>query len=124
MPSCRVLIVDDDHGFQEILSDALASAGIEAVCVDNGSQALKWLKENPAPTVILLDLHMPVMDGSVFYRTAQEQGFNIPTIVMSGAYSPKQYAKDLGAEGYVNKPFDPNDLFNQIGRFLRDAGKF
>lgn len=116
MPSCRVLIVDDDSDFREVLGTALEGAGIESVSVSNGQQALDWLRENPAPTVILLDLQMPVMDGRVFQQVAQAEGFDIPTIVMSGALDPAKYAKELGASGYVTKPFRAEDLFKQIGQ--------
>lgn len=122
MPTCRVLIVDDDAEFREVLSLALGRAGIESVSVSDGQKALDWLRDNPAPTVILLDLQMPVMDGRVFQQQAQAKGFDIPTIVMSGAMDPRQYADELGANGYVTKPFNVNDLFKQIGQ-LAGAGE-
>lgn len=65
---------------------------------------------------------MPVMDGRVFQQAAHAEGFDIPTIVMSGVMDPAKYAKDLGAEGYVTKPFSPRELFKQIGRLTGGDG--
>lgn len=118
MSSCRVLIVEDDENLQDVLAHALSSAGIHSVGVNNGQEALEWLRANPAPTVLLLDLAMPVMDGNVFRRESLAEGYDIPTIVMSGCSDVTKYAEALKADGYLRKPFALQDLLKAMGKFL------
>src|SRR5579863_8670231 len=89
-----VLIVEDDDGAREALSDCLEMEGFSVVSARNGKEALDYLHSSPAPKIILLDLYMPVMTGWEF-RAAQKQDSaiaNIPVVVVTafGSTTTKQ----------------------------------
>ena len=81
-----ILLVDDDADIRETFGDALRFEGYTVVAVDDGQQAVDWLRgrEQP-PGVILLDMMMPVMDGETFLRLrAQDPALaRIPVIVLT-----------------------------------------
>jgi CheY-like chemotaxis protein len=101
---CRVMVVDDDAGTREVLSEALTSLGCEVVCAANGQEALSRLRsEAPSPRLILLDLMMPVMDGHAF-RAEQERDpalAEIPTIVVTAGGDPP-----IRSVPIIRKPLD------------------
>ena len=81
-----VLVVDDDRDIREALSELLEDAGYRAASVENGAQALDWLRAHPGETgVVLLDLMMPVMDGLTFldHRAQDDQLAAIPVVVFT-----------------------------------------
>ncbi|HVZ51337.1 MAG TPA: response regulator [Pseudolabrys sp.] len=87
-----VLIVDDDPGVRGMLKTAVESGGMRSAEAENGQAALKWLEENPAPALVLLDIMMPMMDGFEFLERvrAQEKFAELPIVVLT--------AKDLNGE--------------------------
>jgi CheY-like chemotaxis protein len=101
----RLLLVEDDGELRNSLCDLLRSDGYEVADAANGSEALAYLKDAPAPDLILLDLMMPVKDGWQF-RIEQKKDpsiASIPVLAMSADDTPKAVAID--AEAYVKKPF-------------------
>ena len=104
--SRRILIVDDDAALRRELSEVLASEGYSVVTASDGRQALTYLERNPAPSMILLDLMMPVMDGWEFSATvkADHALAKIPIIVMSCLERSEANASLLGAAGVLRKP--------------------
>jgi CheY-like chemotaxis protein len=81
-----ILVVDDDCDVRSALVDVLSSEGYEVVCFANGDEALAYLRRNPPPSAILLDLFMPVMNGWEFFRRIRATRFgDIPIIAMTGA---------------------------------------
>jgi signal transduction histidine kinase/DNA-binding response OmpR family regulator/HAMP domain-containing protein len=87
-----ILVVEDDPPTRVLLCDSLASMGYAASAAINGRSGLAWLAGNPAPSLILLDLMMPEMDGFEFLRELRKQPalVDVPVIVVT--------AKDLTAE--------------------------
>jgi PAS domain S-box-containing protein len=85
----RVLVVDDDPDVRAVVKSTLEDAGIRAAEAVNGEDALDWLAEHPAPSLVLLDLMMPKMDGFEFLeRVRQKDEFmDLPIVVLT--------AKDL-----------------------------
>jgi CheY-like chemotaxis protein len=86
-------------------------------CAANGAEALTTLADGAAPSLILLDLTMPVMDGWTF-RTAQRSDptlAGIPTVVLSASYGVDGDALDgLGAAAFFTKPFDLERLIETV----------
>ena len=104
--SRRILIVDDDAALRRELSEVLTSEGYSIVVASDGRKALSYLEKNPAPSLILLDLMMPVMDGWEFSATVKADPAlsKIPIVVMSCLEKSEANASLLGASGVLRKP--------------------
>jgi len=102
-----VLVVDDDPEVCHLLEMFLGYAGITVLTACNGRDALDQLVVF-RPSVILLDLTMPVMDGPAFRREQQRHpGLrNIPVVCLSALPDAPQIAHRLGAAEFLKKPFD------------------
>jgi signal transduction histidine kinase/CheY-like chemotaxis protein len=91
-PQARVLIVDDDPEVRDIVRTTLESSGLKTFQAANGRAAIEWLERHPPPSLILLDLLMPEMDGLEFLNRIQDQGrlVDVPIVVLT--------AKELSAQ--------------------------
>ena len=112
----QVLIVDDDDEIREGLGDILSYEGfaIETAC--NGREALLRLQSGPPPSIILLDLMMPVMSG-IEFRSEQVKDpalRGIPVVVVSAGDDSDRHARDMGVEGFIRKPIDIEKLLSTI----------
>lgn len=110
-----VLVVDDDPDILEALAEILEVEGFEIRRARNGQEALEKLY-SPAPQLILLDLMMPVMDGWEFaHRLHQRKDVgNVPVIVLSADRNVGSKAQEIGAVGYLAKPFELNELLELV----------
>jgi len=107
----RVLVVDDDRDIRGVVSDVLRAEGYEVVTACDGLEALVVASQQH-PDVILLDLMMPVMSGRQF-RAEQSRDptlARVPVVVMSAF----PQTSDLGAAGYLSKPFDITELIETV----------
>ncbi len=115
----HILVIEDDPGLRAALTEALEESGYEVACAGDGKDALAQLEASPAPSVILLDLAMPVMDGWTF-RAAQRRDPRfaaIPTVVLSGSIAADAYALDgLDPAAALAKPFDLERLIATVQR--------
>ena len=77
--------MEDDLAVQALTARTIERVGLRAVIAGNGQEALDWLERNPAPSLILLDLLMPVMDGFEFLRCVRErpEWCRIPVVVLT-----------------------------------------
>lgn len=109
-----MLIVDDDKDIQSSIKMILELQGYHVNCVSNGKEALEMIIRGPAPSLILLDLMMPVMDGFEFMRTAESSDkiSKIPIIVMTAA---RNKAGEVKKYTTLLKPFDVSKLLSIIG---------
>ena len=115
MPS--VLVVDDDPDVRGLLETYLELEGFDVLTATNGCDALARLR-HARPSVILLDLMMPVMDGVEFRRQQQEQPLirDIPVVCLSARHDARQTAAALGLTDCVTKPFDLERLIGVLRR--------
>jgi two-component system response regulator CpxR len=114
----RVLLVDDDVSTRESFHLLLESLGYAVVTAENGRQALSLLgTQETLPSVILLDLMMPVMSGWEFLeeRAKDPRISSIPVVVMSAALDASAALPSVA--GYVKKPVLPEQLFSLLDRF-------
>jgi DNA-binding response OmpR family regulator len=111
----RVLVADDNPDILFLLRTNLDAAGFETITVTDGELALRAIEEQH-PDVLLLDLMMPVLDGWGVLERLEEQGSDLPIIVVSASDSAVniQRATELGATGYVTKPFNLRGLIDMI----------
>ena len=110
-----ILVVDDDPEILAMLRDFLESEGLAVRTAANGAEALEALDE-VAPALILLDMRMPVLDGWAFAQRVRERQLAYPIVVMTAAESARAWAEEIGATGYIAKPFDVNELLRTIER--------
>ena len=119
MGSARpILIIEDDEAILSTLELALGDEGYEVLTAMDGAAALEVI-ERQAPALILLDMKMPVMDGWTFahaYRRQPEPW--APVLVVTAARDAAQRAAEVGADGYLAKPFELDDLLDLVGRYL------
>jgi CheY-like chemotaxis protein len=113
-----VLVVDDDHAILLAVKDILELEGYPVVTATNGAEALRRIEEE-RPALILLDMRMPGMNGWDVARTLRERGIAVPILVMTAAQDARRWAEQIGANGYLAKPFDLDDLLVSVERLLR-----
>ena len=118
----KVLIADDEPDILEILKYNLAGEGYEVVSAASGQEALDAVARK-RPLVILLDMRMPVMDGWAVARALRVQGIDVPIVVMTAAESAKRWADEVGADGYLSKPFGLDELLAAVDRFRGPTGR-
>lgn len=111
-----ILVVDDDPDIVDMLRDALESAGHRVVTAGDGLEALERLR-TIQPSLILLDMRMPRMDGWEFARAARERGNTAPVVVITAAGDARAWAKEISAESYIAKPFTISQLLGVVERF-------
>lgn len=108
-----VLVVDDDVSIVETLCEFLEMEGYAVLTAANGAEALETVRQL-LPSVVLLDMRMPVLDGWGFARALREQGTSLPILVMTAAHDARLWAEEVGAAGYIAKPFDLIDVLSAL----------
>jgi DNA-binding response OmpR family regulator len=112
----HVLVVDDDCDHAESLAMILTTYGYQAEVVYNGEEALAAVSVR-MPSLILLDMRMPRMNGWEFAREfATRYGRAAPIVVVSAAESARQRAAEISADGALPKPFDMQQLLDLVDR--------
>jgi CheY-like chemotaxis protein len=114
-----VLIAEDDYNFAETLEDALLEEGHVVLVARNGVDALAALGRIPRPALILLDLHMPVMDGVTFLNHLRSRGDSdeFEIVIMSALVDPQWFAKLPGVVRALRKPFDIEEIQTLVSEF-------
>ena len=117
-----VLVVDDDTSILDTVSSILAGEGYDVVSASSGQEALDAVALK-RPLLILLDMRMPVMDGWAVARALRGRGISVPIIVMTAAESAQRWADEVGAEGYLAKPFGLDELLATVERYRGSGGR-
>jgi CheY-like chemotaxis protein len=108
-----ILVVDDDPAIRETIVDILELEGYPVVGAADGAQALTQV-EQALPWLILLDMRMPIMDGWAFSQVLKERHLRVPVVVMTAARDARPWAQQIGAEDYLAKPFDIDQLVSKV----------
>ncbi|MGQ9684212.1 MAG: response regulator [Anaerolineae bacterium] len=112
-----VLVVEDDGDLLQMVQLVLEGAGYRTTAASEGGEALARIAEG-MPSVILLDMKMPGMDGWEFARRFRElHDRSAPLVVLTAAENARQRAEEIGAEDYLGKPFDIDALLDKVGRY-------
>src|SRR5438046_3810904 len=123
-----ILVVDDNPAIRDMVSWALELDGYEPAEAAEGNEALAWMdnaaREGRYPDVILLDLSMPVMDGSAFLERLRAQwgtAHPFPSIVVITAVITDSDAVTLGVDHVIVKPFHVRYLIDVIGKLTEHS---
>jgi CheY-like chemotaxis protein len=112
-----VIIVDDDTAVRAAICDVLHEVGYAVAAFENGRTALEYLRDGNRPSLILLDLMMPVMDGWAFLCEKREDPrlAAIPVAVLSAA-GIERLPADVPADHFLRKPFQVSPLLDLVAR--------
>jgi two-component system, chemotaxis family, chemotaxis protein CheY len=111
-----LLVVDDDSDVRDAMRDVISDYGYRVVCARDGEEALRYLRSNPPPTAILLDLFMPRMNGWQLARELESSPrlAKIPVITVTA--SAPHWGYPVPMARVVRKPFDVEHLVRVIGK--------
>jgi len=116
----KILVVDDEEEIRSLLCSFLEGQGYQVVLASDGNEALD-LVETENAQVVILDIKLPGLNGIEVCKRlkAQEKTRSIPVIIITGFGDNKLLALDVGADDFVNKPFDMADLLIRVKSALR-----
>ena len=114
----KILIVDDERAILKVLSIKLKISGYEVTTALSGEEALE-LVNSAKPDIMLLDVIMPGVDGFEVLQKLRPS-HQLPVIVLSARPENAAKALSLGADDFLNKPFDVNELLKKIEEVLGD----
>jgi len=122
----RIVVVEDSRTQAEYLGHLLEREGARVVAAAAGEEALAAIRKNP-PDIVLTDIVMPEMDGYELCHTikADPETAGIPVILVTQLHDPSDVLKGLvaGAENFIVKPFEPEQVYNRIAAVLDAAGR-
>lgn len=118
----KILVTEDSPTILAMVKDVLESEGYEVITSNDGQDALDKARSE-APDLIILDLMLPKIDG---YKVCRMLKFDdkykqIPIIMFTARMQENdvKLGREVGADGYITKPFDPEMLLNKVGSFLK-----
>lgn len=118
----RILLVDDDDLFRRALAERLKADGFEVTDVAEGAEAVRLVRGTPGLDTVVLDLHMPGLDGEATLAEVKRFRPELPVVVLTG-HGSVESAMDMGSRGvyrYLEKPADPDHLVRVLRRARRE----
>lgn len=112
----RILVIDDDYDIRDILGLVLESEGHVVFTAGDGVAGLDQLRAGARPSLIILDMMMPRLDGEGFLRgmRSDPNTADIPVVILTGHPAAQRKAAELGAAGCLVKPVELLDLLSTI----------
>ena len=113
----NILLIEDDEGIRDSVAECLSSEGYSVASVANGVEGLEWLRREHHADLIMLDLVMPMMNGAQFLEAVRcDPAFRRVPVVLMTAATPTPDAPMPLANGYLEKPFELQDLLATVAR--------
>jgi len=114
-PKAPILLVEDDEDVRASLQDILEDSGYAVACAGDGAEALRQLTA-VRPSVILLDLMMPGLDGAAFlaHRETDPALRDLPVFIMSASRAPARGLEGFTVAGYLDKPMEMDRLLQAV----------
>ena len=118
----QLLLAEDDRAVRTSLVRALTLEGYDVVATTNGAEALDHLR-SATPDAVLLDVSMPMVDGLTVCRVLRAERNRVPILMLTARTetSDRVAGLDAGADDYLPKPFDLDELFARIRALIRRA---
>ena len=119
----NILVVEDDHNISELIRMYLEKEGFEVRSAYDGGKAVEEF-DRKAPDLVLLDIMLPKLDGISVLRQIRSEGIQTPVLLLTARATvpDKVLALNAGADDYLTKPFDPEELLARIGAMTRRKG--
>src|ERR1700741_3696932 len=116
----KILIVEDELSLQETIKLNLELEGFRTDVCSNGNEVLSKVRQ-VSPDIILLDIMLPGKDGLEIYKDAKNEKRSVPVIFLTAKNSTKDKIEGLklGADDYITKPFDLEELLLRIHNVLK-----
>jgi len=122
----KVLVVDDDPNIVAVVAAILCGEGFQVLEATSGKQGLE-LARTASPDIVLLDIMMPEIGGFEVYRRLRLDPLteNLPVMFLTASMKPEHINRstELGASGYITKPFSPLALVNALKETCRLGGE-
>ena len=118
-PKCKVLVVDDGNENRELVRLVLTDAGIDVIEAENGAVALQQVAAH-SPDLVLMDIQMPVMDGSTATQELRKRGLSLPVLALT-ANAMKGFEREIesgGFTGHLTKPIDIDHMLATLAGYL------
>ena len=121
-PGTRVLLVEDDRSITSFVEPELERLGFRVRCAYDGPSGLNEAREF-RPEIVVLDIMLPGLDGVRVLKEIRSRGSKVPVIMLTArdATLDKVHSLDLGADDYVTKPFEMEELLARMRALLRRA---
>jgi CheY-like chemotaxis protein len=118
----RILLADDSVTIQKVIELTFMDEDYEVRAVSNGDEAIQALPQVD-PDVVIADVHMPGANGYEVCRRAKERKPGVPVLLLVGTFEPfdEAQARAAGADSYLKKPFDSQELLQRVGDLLSSA---
>ena len=119
----RILVAEDDRAVRDSLVRALQLEGYTVASANNGAETLEAIRQ-AEPDVLLLDVSMPIVDGLTVCRVIRSEGSRLPVLMLTARTetSDRVAGLDAGADDYLPKPYDLDELLARIRALLRRSG--
>jgi CheY-like chemotaxis protein len=119
-----ILFVDDEEPVREILREALEHAGFTVITASDGAEAVALYARHPDhPAVVVLDMHMPVMDGVTTLHALSRIDPRVRVVATSGLGENEMLAKQAGAQAFIPKPFTIHSLLLALQQVMGPAAQ-
>jgi putative two-component system response regulator len=118
-----ILLVDDEPSILHVLAEVLRDEGYDVASCSGGALALEAIgAASAAPDLIVLDMRMPGMDGWQFAAELRSRKIASPVLVMTAGSQARQAAHEIGAAGYIGKPFDIEQFIGSVASITAGSG--
>ena len=119
-PGTRILIVEDDSSIARLVQLELEHRGLRVRCAYDGPSGLEAVADF-GPAAIVLDIMLPKLDGVGVLKRLRQKGNGVPVIMLTArdTAADKVHSLDLGADDYLTKPFDTEELMARLRALLR-----
>lgn len=122
----RILLVEDAEEISSLLEYLLKRAGFTVAIARDGKQALDYVTRKPAVDLAVLDVLLPYYNGFDLVKMIRQNATwkAVPIVMLTAKSQEKDIVRalELGANDYVLKPFQPNEVIARLRRFLRSPG--